>query len=327
MFGGTLRDLRERIADRHEDDGRYYVNCARTGERPVPVADKRFPTRETAVAAAELAGEYRAELRRYDPRLPHYDLVVSEAPGTDDPVDSVSVASESFDSAASSDSATASASVTSSNLAASPDSGSASDFCHDVSAAVFEALSELGETSVERAALEAYLHSAESVTDPDELCLVLLATMATEIDARLDPDRQGAVLRAAADRLATPSGPGTSPTHGARSGLDAPGERSDPMTATLARLDGHSLVGDYAVSEGEARSGRSWTISVEEYAFDSVNGNVPTLPLAVELLRHLPDETIAVADLRATGNSGWECVVSADAGNAQALSLATPENV
>ena len=320
MFGGTLRDLRERIADRHEDDGRYYVNCARTGERPVPVAGSRFPTRETAVAAAELAAEYRAELRRYDPRLPHYDLVVSEAPGTDGPV-----ASESPDSAASSDSATASASVTPSNPATSPDSGSASDFCHDVSAAVFEALSELGETSVERAALEAYLHSAESVTDPDELCLVLLATMATEIDARLDPDRQGEVLRAAADRLATPSGPGTSP-HGARSGLDAPAERSDPMTATLARLDRHWLVGDYAVSEAEARSGRSWTISVEEYAFDSVDGTVPTLPLAVELLRRLPDETIAVSDLRATGNSGWECVVSADAGNARALSLATPEN-
>jgi hypothetical protein len=321
MFGGTLRDLRERIADRHEDDGRYYVNCARTGERPVPVAGKRFPTRETAVAAAELAAEYRAELRRYDPRLPHYDLVVSEAPGADGPVDSVLAAEKSPRSTASPDAATASGCSDLPGSVTSSDSGSVSDFCHDVSAAVFEALSELGETEVERAALEAYLHSAESVTDPDELCLVLLATIATEIDARLASERQEAVLRAAADRLGTPSG------FDAPSGCDAPPERSDPMTATLARLDDHSLVGDYAVSRDRTSTGRWWRISVEGYAFDGADGRVPTLPLAVELLRRLPDEAIAVSDLRATGKSGWNCIVSTDAGNARALSLATPENV
>lgn len=266
------------------------MNCARTGERPVPVAGKRFPTRETAVAAAELAAEYRTELRRYDPRLPHYDLVVSEEPGSDGPVDLVPVAEKSAD------------------------SPSASDFCHGVAAAVFEALSELDETPVERAVLEAYLHSAESVTDPDELCLVLLSTMATEIDARLDPDRQVEVLRAAANRLGVPPSFGDSP------------ECRDPMTATLARLSDHSLVGDYAVSEDGIDDGHSWTVSVEEYAFDSVDGHVPTLPLAVELLRHLPDETIAVSDLRASSKSAWECVVSVEARNVRALSLADPEN-
>ncbi|MFC4450364.1 DUF7551 domain-containing protein [Halorussus aquaticus] len=293
MVGATLSDLRERIAEHHDDGGRYYVNCARTGERPVPVAGKRFPDRETAVAAAELAAEYRAELRRYDPRLPHYDLVVSEDPGDRDSVDPVPSAEDSLDAA------------------------TASDFCHDVAAAVFEALSELGENSVERAVLEAYLHSAESVTDPDELCLVLLSTAATEIDARLDPGRQARVLRTAANRLGTPS------------------RLDDPMRATLARLDGLSLVGDYAVvpngdtaadSDSEGDTGRSWRITVEEYAFEASEGRVPTLPFAVELFRHLPAETVAVADLRAMTESRWECVVSTDPDRARAVSLAVPEN-
>lgn len=302
MVGGTLRDLRERIADRHDDDGRFYVSCARTGERPVPVAGKRFTTRETAARAAELATEYRAQLRRYDPRLAHYDLVVSEEPGASGPVDPVSVADETGD------------------------TGSVSDFCHDVAAAVFEALSELGEEGVERAVLEAYLHSAESVTDPDELCLVLLSTAASELDARLAPDRQGEVLRVAADLL---------------DGNDErePPRDADPVAATLSRFDGLSLVGDYAVvrndaAEGSAafddsdaeETGGSWTVTVEEYAFDAVDGRVPTLPFAVELLGRLPDERIAVSDLRAAGESGWRFVVSADTASARAVSLAAPEN-
>jgi hypothetical protein len=307
MVGGTLNELRERIADRHEDGGRYYVSCARTGERPVPVAGKRFATRETAAEAAELATEYRAELRRYDPRLPHYDLVVTEDPGP------------------------GSSTRPMPKVEASADATTVSDFCHDVAAAVFESLSELGETAVERAVLEAYLHSAESVTDPDELCLVLLSTTASELDARLAPDRQGEVLRAAADRLGRPTGPGAS------------ADGTDPVDAALERLDALSLVGDYGVARNrsatasdtddrrEAQSddrfaGRSWTVSVEGYAFDTVNGCVPTLPFAVELLRGLPGETVAVSDLRRTGNSGWECVVSTATESTRAVTLATPEN-
>jgi hypothetical protein len=298
MVGGTLRDVRERIAERHDESGRYYVNCARTGERPVPVAGKRFATRETAAKAAELAAEYRSELRHYDPRLPHYDLVVSEEPGPDGPVDPVPVVEESADAAV-------------------------SEFCHDVAAAVFEALSELDERAVERAVLEAYFHSAESVTDPDELCLVLLSTTASELDARLDPDRQGEVLRVAADRL------------GARSDSESSVDAADPVDATLSRFDGLSLVGDYAVvrncesertgTPDDAHGRRSWTVTVEEYAFESVDGRVPTLPFAVELLGRLPDECIALSDLRATGDSGWTFVVSTSATNVRTVSLAAPE--
>jgi len=284
MVGGTLRELRERIADRHEDGGRYYVACARTGERPVPVAGKRFPDRATAEAAARAAAAYRAELRQYDPRLPCYDLVVSEDPGLGS-------------------SATA-------NRAGSAEAATALDFCHDVAAAVFEALSALGERGVERAAMDAYLHSAEAVVDPDDLCLVLLATMATELDDRLDPDRQGEVLRAAADRL------GTRPA-------------DDPVAATLDRFDGLSLVDDYAVTArsvdaaGEATE-RAWTVTLDEYAFDLTGGRLPTLPLVVELLRRCPDRSVAVTDARLVDDGAWQCVVTAGSDRAAGLASATP---
>ncbi|WP_135830213.1 DUF7551 domain-containing protein [Halorussus halobius] len=274
MVGDTLRDLRERIADRHEADGRFYVSCARTGERPVPVAGKRFPDRETATEAVQAAAAYRAELRRYDPRLPCYDLVVSEDPFLD------SAAAERADRG--------------DRLDARTDGGTRMDFCHDVAAAVFEALSALDARSVERAVMDAYLYSAESVADPDDLCLVLLSTMAAELDARLDPDRQHAVLRSAADRL------GVEPT------------AEDPVSTTLGRFAGRSLLDDYAVApeSDSAPDGRSWAVTLDGYAFEASTGNLPTLPLAVELLGRCPDGAIAITDVSRVGD-GWECVVTA----------------
>ncbi|WP_135806272.1 DUF7551 domain-containing protein [Halorussus marinus] len=283
MVGTTLRDLRERIADDHEDGGRYYVACARTGERPVPVAGKRFPDRATAEEAARAAAAYRAELRQYDPRLPCYDLVVSEDPGLrDSPIVERS---------------------------ASTGAGTTLDFCHDVAAAVFEALTALDERAVERAAMDAYLHSAEAVVDPDDLCLVLLATMATEIDDRLGPDRQDEVLRAAADRL-------------------GPRSSEDPVAATLDRFDGLSLVDDYAIDarpvDPEGGPDRSWTVTLDEYAFDLTGRRLPTLPLAVELLRHRPERTVAVTDARPVGDGAWRCVVTAGGDRAAGLANAVP---
>jgi hypothetical protein len=75
-----LSDLRTRLEALATATGRFSVSCARTGERPVPVAGLRFPDRATARTAAQAATAYRAALRRYDPQTPHYDLIVREAP-------------------------------------------------------------------------------------------------------------------------------------------------------------------------------------------------------------------------------------------------------
>jgi hypothetical protein len=76
MAPPTLIDIREHIEDLASDAGRYYVVCARTGDRPVPAAGHRFPDRAAARAAARATERYRAALRRYDPRTPRHDLVV-----------------------------------------------------------------------------------------------------------------------------------------------------------------------------------------------------------------------------------------------------------
>jgi hypothetical protein len=79
MPDSTLAGIRERIEALASADGRYYVTCARTGDRPVPAAGHRFPDRATARAAARLTERYRAVLRWYDPQVPYHDIVVRQA--------------------------------------------------------------------------------------------------------------------------------------------------------------------------------------------------------------------------------------------------------
>jgi len=81
MPDSTLTSIRERIEALASADGRYYVTCARTGDRPVPAAGHRFSDRATARTAARLTERYRATLRRYDPQTPSYDLIVCQRPG------------------------------------------------------------------------------------------------------------------------------------------------------------------------------------------------------------------------------------------------------
>ena len=42
MVGTTLLDIRDHIESIASEDGRYYLVCARTGDRPVPATDVRF---------------------------------------------------------------------------------------------------------------------------------------------------------------------------------------------------------------------------------------------------------------------------------------------
>ena len=81
MPDSTLTGIRERIEALASADGRYYVTCARTGDRPVTAAGHRFPNRATARTAARLTERYRATLRRYDPQTLSYDLIVCQRPG------------------------------------------------------------------------------------------------------------------------------------------------------------------------------------------------------------------------------------------------------
>jgi len=82
MHDSILTGIRDRIEALASADGRYYVACARTGDRPVPAAGHQFPDRATARAAAHLTGRYRARLRRYDPQVPPHDLIVCQCPST-----------------------------------------------------------------------------------------------------------------------------------------------------------------------------------------------------------------------------------------------------
>jgi len=250
MVGRTLDEIRRRLGEHASPDGRYYLACARTGERPVPSGEHRFPDRETATRAADLVDAYRDELRRYDPRLPHYDVIVRELP----------------------------------SRTAAPDgperdhAGAAcrSEFCHEVTAAVFETLSGGGFRDAERAVMDTYLDAAETVTDPDDLCLLLLQSMGAVLDETLDAHEQEVVLNRAAGRLSpAPAG-------------------ADALDDSLATVANAGLLADYSIDgPADAR-----TVSLDGYAL-SRSRHVLTLPVAVELLRRRPG-----ADLRFAPTSG-----------------------
>lgn len=165
-MGDDLRTMRERLDGLASEDGRFYVACARTGERPFPVGGLRFADRETAADAVELARAYRGTLERYDPRAPHYDLVVHEQTDPVPPAEAPSLP----------------------------------DACHDVTGAVFEALSAAGHHDAERAILDTYFAAAEATTDPDDLCVVLLRCTARTLDEELTAREQANVLADAARR-------------------------------------------------------------------------------------------------------------------------------
>ena len=78
MIGTTLLDIADHIESLASEDGEFSLVCARYGDRPVPAAGLRFDSRETARAAARATEQYRDALRRYDPELPFYDVVVRQ---------------------------------------------------------------------------------------------------------------------------------------------------------------------------------------------------------------------------------------------------------
>lgn len=277
MIGTTLVEIREHIEALADPDGSYYVVCGRTGERPVPAAGLRFESRERAREAAQATKQYREALRRYDPRTPQYTLIVVEASRPDSPL------AEVRDQAGSEPVSDRTG----------PSSRQRIEFCHRVSAAVFESLSSGGYDDVEDAVMDRYVELAETVEDPDELCLCLLGTLATSLDDRLTPDEQSTVLTDAAEQL-------SSTVHSEK-----------PVTAALQTLKRRGMLGEFectpAGMELEDRS-RSVVATLGEYALTPQDGRFPVLPVAVELYRQQV-QWAPPAFRVTTSSNGWQLTV------------------
>jgi len=296
MVGPTLIDIREHIDGLATEDGQYYVRCGRTGDRPVPAAGNRFPNRATARAAARATEQYRSALRRYDPQVPYYDLIVCEETRRDatmaQPRGSAAVAPQHrLSEPVITDSTT-------------PERRDLVEFCHRVAGAVFETLSEAGYDGVENAVMDAYFELAETVDDPDELCLCLLESMANELHGRLSLADQAEVLADAAARLESPT------------------DDDGPLDATLDALEQRGVIESYTRSPYSVDlddGAGSVVVNISGYALSERDGRLPVLPVTLELCRHHiehPPQSIQVTAV----DGGWQLTfVLADTGDQNGL--------
>jgi len=296
MIGTVLSDLRTHIESLASATGCYYLVCSRTGERPVPADGHYFTCRSTARAAATATEQYRTALRRYDPQLPHHDIIVCEQ-------------FETVPSAADAVAATDTAATT--NPADHPDEGVATvDFCHTVAGVVFETIADSPHSAVQAAIMDRYLTLAETIAHPDELCLRLVEAIATELDVRLSPAEQAEILRTAAGRLSTPT---ATPT-------------AAPLEAALDSLQSVSMLDSYAVDCQSVRcASTSWELTLTDYPLGSTD-RVVTLPLVVECFRRLSavDLRISGVERTATVPPSWRLTLTATAGGSSGpLSVVT----
>ncbi|ELZ12543.1 hypothetical protein C479_04082 [Halovivax asiaticus JCM 14624] len=269
MVGTTLVELRQYIESLANEAGDFSLVCCRTGDRPVPAVGHRFESRAIARRAARATDCYRSALRRYDPRLPYSDIIVCQGALVDSPQPVQPDAS-----AGDADSDTEAWSLSEpviNRTHSAIDHRALAEFCHRVAGTVFEALSDSGFDAVETAVMDEYVRLAETVVDPDELCLRLLESMATELDERLSAEETRTVLASAATRLPEPETAG------------------DPLRCTFDSLRECGLFGRYVRSLGTADADartRSVVVRIGEYALSPRRGGLPTLPIALELYRH-----------------------------------------
>jgi len=287
MIGTTLLDIRGRIESLASGDGEFYLRCARTGDRPVPTSGLRFPDRGRAREAATATEQYRAALRRYDPAVPTYDVIVCQErrPG---------------------DAGTGANETRGQTRPSGTDVGRV-EFCHRAAAAVFETLSSRGYDAVESAVMDAYLSVAERLRSPDGLCLCLVESMATELQARLDPGEQAAVLSAAAARLDVDSG------EPAAAGPAAVG-------SALSRLRTVGLLGGY-VYPVRGKGGRRGTALLAGYALSPRDGRLPLLPVLLELHRS-GRGWVPVSVSESEPEGGWRLELAAGRQKEMAYSIA-----
>lgn len=272
MNGPTLDEIRDHIETLASESGEYALLCARHGEHPVPTQGLRFESRATARAAARATEQYRAALRRYDPELPVYDVVVRQE----------TERGQDGDDAAAHEGACA--------TTPQPDEPNRRlvEFCHRTAAAVFESLTNGGYDAVAATVMECYYGLAES-EDPDALCLSLLEAMARELSARLSPEEQVDVLTTAAGRL------------GPRS------RAAEPVAAAFTDLQGCGLVGEFSRSGWSVGDDGNHSVAVRlsEYALSPEDGHLPVLPIVVDLLRRGMLQPPTSMSVQPT-DEGWE---------------------
>jgi hypothetical protein len=266
MVGTTLGDIRDHIEALASERGEYYLVCARYGDRPVPADGLSFESRSTARAAARATEQYRTALRRYDPRLPYYDVIVCQGTTT---TSADSAANEPDEQRRDPEVPT-------------PESGRQSliDFCHTVAGAIFETVAASDHSAVEQAIMGTYLAQAETIDTPDELCLRMLESMATELDQRLTSEEQAQLLVSAAARLPESA------------------TNDDPLDATLSHVCSVALATDYTVSPCSIdldTTDRSWTVTLSGYALDRTEDEFTTLPLVIDLLRRRADPDLTIS--------------------------------
>ncbi|KAB1196717.1 MULTISPECIES: hypothetical protein [Haloferax] len=308
MVGGTLRDIRAEIQSLSCPDGDYEVVCGRSGIAPSAVAGLAFPDRLAAGEAADLAGTYRATLRRYDPSIPFDDPLVHEVSPTPIPP-----------------------------LATTPEDKHTryTLFCHDIAGAVFESLSALGHREVESAAMETYLTLAEVVGDESDFCLTMVWSLMSEMDVRLSVAEQTAIVEHTAE-------------------LFAPVRTPNPVGATLRLLESVGFLEGYSVrpvptgeredvnddrdrttgerdEPGVERGGderRCWELTFGEYALAERTGRIPTLPIAIDLLRRVRSQSVQFVEGEALSDSRWRlCLETCQTGSSDGLvSVEVAEN-
>ncbi len=273
MIGTTLSDIRTHIESLASPEGAYYLVCGRTGDRPVPADGLAFDCRPTARAAATATEQYRTALRRYDPQLPCYDIIVCQRAA-----------------------AVRSTKDQPCRLSA---ERSTVDFCHTVAGVVFETIADAPHANLQRAIMDRYLSLAETIANPDELCLRLVEAIATELDARLSPAEQAEVLRTAAGRLSMPT---TTPT-------------AAPLEAALDSLQSVSILDGYSVDCQSVRCASTrWELTLEGYPLGNAE-HIVTLPLVVECFRRLSavDLRISGVERTATAPPSWRLTLTATA--------------
>jgi hypothetical protein len=282
MVGPTLVDIREHIETLAAADGQYYVICGRTGDRPVPAAGCRFRDRATARGAARATEQYRSALRRYDPQVPYYDLIVCE---------------ETSDDPAGTDRRDCSSGTPRQHLSepvlpetTTPEQRTLVEFCHRVAGVVFETISEAGYDGLESAVMDAYFELAETVENPDELCLYLLESMASELDEHLSLSNQSDLFLDAAARLEQPDG------------------ANNPFDATLSVLEKRGLIESYTRTPqptGLDDSTETTVAQISGYALSSRSDRLPVLPVTLELCRHRRERSPQSVRVTAV-DGGWQ---------------------